>query len=140
MSHIRNEQQLGRHNKGYAMGHHHVLCVLNGHQFPASSITGAPSLNAKFRSRISRHTASTSGEPLASPCWIGLRIAATILVSGSSERTSDSGKPRGQISSLLKYRYAFTHRPFVAPTDRAVATDSERSCHESSGALSSSVS
>src|ERR1041385_4786193 len=140
MSHIRNEQYLGRYNKGYAMGHHHVLCVLNGHQFPASSTTGAPSLNAKFRSRISRHTASTSGEPFASPCWIGLRVAVTFLASGTSERTSDSGKPRGQISSLLKYRYAFTHLAFVGATVRAAATDSERSCHESSGALSSSVS
>src|SRR5213596_3677560 len=128
------------YNNGYASGHHHVLWVLNGHQFPASSTTGASSLNANFRSRISRHTASTSGEPLASACWIGLRIAATILGSGASERISDSGKPRGQISSLVKYRYAFTHRPFVEPTDRAAATDSERSCQESSGALSSSVS
>src|ERR1041385_3668664 len=119
MSHIRNEQYLGRYNKGYAMGHHHVLCVLNGHQFPASSTTGAPSLNAKFRSKISRHTASTSGEPLASACWIGLRIAAAVPVSGTSERSSDSGNPRGQISSLLKYLYAFTHRAFVGATDRA---------------------
>jgi len=41
---------------------------------------------------------------------------------------------------LMAIGLGYTDRPFVGSMDRAAATASERSCHESSGTLSSSVS
>src|SRR4051794_12703085 len=105
MSVMRKEQWLGRYSSGDASGHHHVGWVLNGHHDPGGSHTLGPSRKEKSRSCPSRHTASTSGDRSASPCWIGATTGVA-RVAGSWLRVPDAlicskGKPRGQMRSSL---------------------------------------
>ena len=108
MSVMRKLQWLGRYSSGNASGHHQVLWLLNGHQLPAVSSTLGPSSKSNGASSTSRHTASTSGEPLARPCWIGARTDSACAAIGTGARidatTESSGRPRGQMRWSLKHR------------------------------------
>src|ERR1700679_3171791 len=119
MSVMRKEQWLGRYSSGKASSHHQVVWLLKGHQEPAGSTTLSLRLNVNSVSSTRRHTASTSGETFASPCWIGARcsrvgVACTGMVDAS--RMNSRGNPLGQIKFSENQRYTLIQRDCAKPT------------------------
>src|ERR1700679_2165958 len=119
MSVMRKEQWLGRYSSGNASYHHHVVWLLKGHQEPAGSTTLSLRLKLNSVSNTRRHTASTSGDMFASPCWIGARCsrfgaACTGMVDAS--RMNSRGNPLGQIKFSENQRYTLIQRDFPKPT------------------------